>query len=108
MNDSNSKLQKLADAADTVVAQVKLGESAQAIQNGLDDHVNKMFDYAMGMIEKIRNTCDVAEQAIKMKRSDVQTTMVSYVGTLQVVANISEEAQKALGEAMIHGDRLGG
>lgn len=106
MSDTQ-KLQELANVAEVSQVKIKLGDSAQTVLSNLTKDTDKVFDYAVDLINKIRKACDQAEAAIKTKRKDVQTSTEVYVGSLQVVSDMSENALKAIGDVMLNGDRIG-
>ena len=107
------KLKRLAETVEREPASqpetlVVLGESAQKVLDSLHKDSDKSFDYAESLITKIRETCDTAMAVLKAKREDVKIANTAYVGALQKVSTLSEQAQKALGEVMINSERLGG
>ncbi len=86
---------------------IKLGEAAQHIlENSLRD-IDKIFEYALERITQTRTACDAAEVAIQTKRNVVRDMLTEYVAALQMVETTARDAQQALGDAMLHTDRLG-
>jgi len=87
---------------------VTLGENTQQIFNNSIRDINLIFEHAMKRIASVRHACDEAEEAISQRRKDVEAGLHNYVAALQVVEETTETMQKAIGEVLMHSDRLGG
>lgn len=95
-------LTKIADEA----ARVQLSEATRDVLDTFDKSIDLVFDRSMETIKKTREMCDMAEASIASRRKAVKEAMTSYIEALQVSANTTDQAQKAISELLVQGDRL--
>lgn len=98
----NDTLTKIADEAE----RVQLSEQTAKTLATFDKAVDQVFDEAMASIKRVRHACDTAEEMLKTRRNAVKSTMNGFIGTIQVTANVTDDAQRAIGEMLVNGDQV--
>lgn len=95
-------LNKIANEAERVQLSAQTAKTLDTFGKAVD----QVFDEAMAQIKRTRAACDTAEESLTNRRNVVKAAMTGFIETLQVTANVTDDAQKAIGDVLVQADQL--